>query len=94
MKTFIEPEKINVLCDNYGRSNTNTNENNSKTKTSEKAESKQSAWTKIKSKVKWIWEKVKPTISGLTMLLTSVTALLKAINKFRTQYKNAKEAFA
>lgn len=91
MKTFLDPNKINILCDNYGTNSTNKNENSSGTH--ERAESKQSAWTKFTSKVKGLWTKVEPIISGVTKLIVTVTGLLKAINKFGTLCKNMKKVF-
>lgn len=92
MKTFIEPEKIDILCDNYRKSDTNTNENNSKT--FEKVEGKQSVWKKIASKAKGVWERAKPIISELTKFITTATAFLKVVTKFKVQCNNMKEAFA
>lgn len=96
MNTFIDPEKIDVMCNNYREDSVNINgkgyqkyeENNEKTK------NQQSGWRKFTSRVKEIWEKVKPTVLGLTTFFTAAGALLKSVTKFVTQCKNMKEAFA
>ncbi len=92
MKTFIESEKINILCDSYGKNDKNTNENNSKT--FEKAEGKQSVWKKIASKAKGVWERAKPIISELTTFIATATAFLKAVTKLKVQCNSMKGAFA
>lgn len=92
MKLFLNPDKIDILCNKQETYIKNTKEVSYIT--CEKAESKQSVWTKITSKVKGVWEKVKPVITGLTAFFTSATALLRAVNKFRTQCRNMKGVFA
>ena len=96
MNTFIDPEKIDVMCNNYREDSVNINgkgyqkyeENNEKTK------NQQSGWRKFTSRVKEIWEKVKPTVLGLTTFFTAAGALLKSVTKFVTLCKNIKESFA
>lgn len=92
MKLFLNPDRIDILCNNQETYRKNTKEGSYIT--CEKAESKQSVWTKITSRVKGVWEKVKPVITGLTTFFTSATVLLRAVNKFRTQCRNMKGAFA
>lgn len=92
MKTFINLEEIDILYTNREVDSKNAKEDSYKTY--EKAECKQSVWTKITSGVKKVWGKVKPVISGLTVLFTSAATLLRVVNKFRAQCKNMKGAFA
>lgn len=96
MNTFIEPEKIKILCRNYGANDINAKRNSYTTyeEVHEEVKNQQSGWEKFSSRVKAVWGKVKPIISGLTTFFTVTGALLKSVIKFVTQCKNMKEAFA
>lgn len=96
MKTFIDTGKIDILCRNYGSKSVDEKRNSYTTyeEVHEEMKNQQSGWEKFKSRVKGIWEKAKPIISGLTTFLTVATAFLKALIKFGTQCKNMKANFA
>lgn len=94
--TFIDPEKIDILCGSFSSYDNNTKESCYETDEDAKKESvsQESGWKKIASKVKKNWGKIKPVISGLITAFSVATALVKAVSKFCTQCKNMKEAFA
>ena len=96
MSTFIDFDTIDVLCRNYRTDSVNKKENTYKAYEEEHKEEKsqQSVWTKITSKVKAVWRKIKPAISELTTFFTVTALFLKSVTKFVTQCKNMKAAFA
>lgn len=96
MNTFIDLEKIDILCGNYRTNSINMNGNSYKTCQEEYKEvkSQQTVWKKITSKVKAGWEIIKPVVSGLTTFFTVAAAFLRSVTKFGTQCKNLKAVFA
>lgn len=97
MNTFIGCETISILGRNYGTDSANTKDHGStpyEVNAHKEAESQQSFWTKIASKVKTVWGKIKPVVSGLTTFFTVTATFVKAVTKFGTQCKNLKEVFA
>lgn len=97
MNTYIDPEKINILGRNYGTDSANAKDNGStpyKENAHKEAESQQSFWTKITSKVKTVWGKIKPVVLGFTTVFTIATAFVKSVAKFGMQCKNLKAAFS
>lgn len=101
MSTFIDFNTIDVLCRNYRTDSVNKKENTytayeeeHKEEKHKEEKSQQSVWTKITSKVKAVWRKIKPAISELTTFFTVTALFLKSVTKFVTQCKNMKAAFA
>ena len=97
MNTFIDSEKINILSRNYGTDSVNTKDNNSTSyeeNAHKEVESQRSVWTKIASKVKTVWGRIKPAVSGLITFFTVATAFVKSVAKFGMQCKNLKAAFS
>ena len=96
MNTFIEPEKIDVMCNHYREGSISIKGEGYQKyeEDDEKVKNHQSGWKKFTSRVKGVWEKVKPIVLGLTTFFTAAGALLKSVTKFATQCKNMKEAFA
>lgn len=97
MHTFIGFETISILGRNYRTDSVNTKDNNStpyEENAHKEVESQQSVWTKIASKVKTVWGRIKPAVSGLTTFFTVATAFVKSVGKFGTQCKNLKAAFS
>lgn len=96
MKTFMDTNKIDILCRNYGSNGVNAERNSytANEEVREEVKNQQSGWEKFTSRVKGVWEKAKPVFSGLTTFFIAATALLKAATKFGTQCKNMRANFA
>lgn len=95
MNTFIDPEKIDILCGNYKSYVANEEKNCCETvkDAQRKTESQQSGWTKISSKVKELWRKINPVASGLTTFFAVTATVVKAVTIFCTQCKKLKAVF-
>ncbi|MBD5449741.1 MAG: hypothetical protein HDR28_06230 [Lachnospiraceae bacterium] len=98
MNYFIDSGIIDSLCSVSNENITPAREEIPNCDVCEEAQvetvSQQSVWTKISSKVKEIWGKIKPVVSGLTAFFTVATIFVKSVTKFGAQCKNLKAVFA
>lgn len=98
MKTFIDPEDINILCGiskaDEKRTDEKKSQNQSYDDAQENSREKQSFWSRCISKVKSLWGKAKPIIIGLTSFFTVATACVKCASDFYRQCQSMRRGFA